>query len=170
MQRKPGRPLKCNKELCDIVEKELSYGRTVEQVCNNVGIGETTFYDYKVKYQEFSEAIKNGRKKAIQNVENSLFKCAMGFVQKKKIAMKCKKKYPDGTTEEYIDTETIDEFHPPIPTCQIFFLKNRDPKHWSDDRQDDEPVRKIKVMVEIVQPKVNIIEGEVLKTIEAREF
>ena len=51
------------------------------QIAKNIGIQQSTFYDWKLKHAEFSEALKRSKDVADYEVENALFKKAkMGDV------------------------------------------------------------------------------------------
>ena len=52
-------------------------GLTDEQICKNLGIVKDTFYKYKEKYTDFSDALKKGKEVADIEVENALFKRAI---------------------------------------------------------------------------------------------
>lgn len=52
-------------------------GLTDEQIANNMGIACSTFYDWKKKNSEFSEALKKNKEVVDYEVENALFKNAM---------------------------------------------------------------------------------------------
>lgn len=52
-------------------------GLTDEQIANNMGIACSTFYDWKKKNSEFSEALKKNKEVVDFEVENALFKNAM---------------------------------------------------------------------------------------------
>ena len=60
-------------------------GLTDEQIFKNLGISRDTFYKYKEKYSDFSDALKKGKEVADIEVENALFKRAIGYRYKEKI-------------------------------------------------------------------------------------
>ena len=74
-------------------------GLTDEQICNNLNISIQTFYTYKSKYIEFFEAIKKGKEVADIEVENALFKRAIGYKYKEVIK---EVKEIDGNKSTYI--------------------------------------------------------------------
>lgn len=53
-------------------------GLTDEQIAKNIGIATGTLYDWKNKYPEISDALKKGKEVADYEVENALFRNAMG--------------------------------------------------------------------------------------------
>ena len=64
-----------------LVEGWARDGLTDVQIAKNIGIQQSTFYDWKLKHAEFSEALKRSKDVADYEVENALFKKAkMGDV------------------------------------------------------------------------------------------
>lgn len=107
-------------------------GLTDIQIAHNLGISEDTFYTYKNKYTEFSEALKKGKEVIDFEVENALLKRALGYtfeeVTKESVFNKKTGKY------ELIVTKTVTKEVQPDTTAQIFWLKNRKPKEWRDKK------------------------------------
>lgn len=87
-------------------------GATDEEISEILEIHKDTFYAWKNKYPEFSDAIKEGKEVADANVVKSLYKRANGFKED-------------------------DKYFPPDPTSCIFWLKNRRRNQWRD-KQDVE--------------------------------
>lgn len=52
-------------------------GLTDEQIANNIGISAGTLYDWKARFEEFSEALKKGKEVVDYEVENALVKEAL---------------------------------------------------------------------------------------------
>ncbi|WP_249525996.1 transposase [Fusobacterium nucleatum] len=107
-------------------------GLTDEQICNNLNISIQTFYTYKSKYIEFFEAIKKGKEVADIEVENALFKRAIGYKYKEVIK---EVKEIDGKKSTYIKEVTKEM--PGDVAAQIFWLKNRKPSKWKDKQDID---------------------------------
>lgn len=118
------------KEKLNMVECWARDGLTDEQISNNLGISTTTFYDYKNKYLEFSEALKRGKEVVDYEVENALLKRALGYEYKETTQEsrwnKEKQEY------EMVVTKEVTKQVAPDTTAQIFWLKNRKPKEWRD--------------------------------------
>lgn len=60
-----------------LVEGWARSGLTDEQIAHNLGIGYTTFKDYKNKYPTFLTALKKGKEVVDFEVENALLKSAL---------------------------------------------------------------------------------------------
>jgi hypothetical protein len=72
--KKIGRPeIKITEELCKKAEVYAAQGLTMPQIASVLGMSETTLYDKKGKFTEFSEAIKRGKDKGIATITNALF-------------------------------------------------------------------------------------------------
>lgn len=99
-------------------------GLTDEQIAHNMGIATGTLYKWKDKYSEIREALKKGKAVADYEVENALFKSALG--------------YDVEEWEEKLDNAGVvhklyrKRHIPPSNTAQIFWLKNRKPDYWRD--------------------------------------
>ena len=107
-------------------------GLTNEQIMKNLGIGRDSFYRYKDKYSEFSDALKKGKEVADIEVENALFKRAIGYKYKEVIK---EVKEIDGKKSTYIK-EVVKEM-PGDVGAQIFWLKNRKSSKWKDKQDID---------------------------------
>jgi phage terminase len=107
-------------------------GLTDEQICKNLGIVKDTFYKYKEKYTDFSDALKKGKEVADIEVENALFKRAIGYKYKEVIK---EVKEIDGKKSTYIK-EVVKEM-PGDVGAQIFWLKNRKSNKWKDKQDID---------------------------------
>ena len=53
-------------------------GLTNEQIANNIGINVKTLYDWKNKHSNISNALKKGKEVVDFEVENALYKSAIG--------------------------------------------------------------------------------------------
>lgn len=105
-------------------------GLTDEQIAKNIGIATSTFYEWKKKELEFSEALKKGKEVIDFEVENALLKKALGYT----ITLEEEKLDKDGC----VHTLKKDVHIPPDTTAQIFWLKNRKPNTWKDKVETDE--------------------------------
>ena len=91
-------------------------GLTEEQIDIKLGIGHQSRCEYKKKYLEFAEVLKEGLDDAIAQVENALFKRAVGFN-----AIETKTE-DDG---ERIKITKTDKHYIPDVMAQLAFLNRR---------------------------------------------
>ena len=124
-------------------------GLTDEQICNNLNISIQTFYTYKSKYIEFFEAIKKGKEVADIEVENALFKRAIGYKHKEVIK---EVKEIDGKKSTYIK-EVVKEM-PGDVGAQIFWLKNRKSNNWKDKRENESDDAKLIEVLDKLEEKL----------------
>lgn len=94
------------------------------QIAKNMGISEATYYLYKKNHPEIKEALRKGKEVVDFEVENALYKRAIGYTIR--------------ITEEKLDKEGYvhncerDLHIPGDVTAQIFWLKNRKRMQWRD--------------------------------------
>lgn len=140
-KKKTGRKPKYEKwlqpENLILIEGWRRDGLSNEQIAKNMGIYVSTLYSWLEKYKELKEAYKKGDEVSTYEIENKLYKSAIGYdVEEIDIQETV---YPDGTV-----TQTKRKHRRHIPAniaAQIFILKNRRPERWkekptADDSQD----------------------------------
>lgn len=127
-EQKRGRKSKYDthvKPYLDRIPKWRRNGMTEAQIAKKLGIAMSSFSLYKLKHSEFSETLKNSKEELIENLEDSLFRRAMGYsYEETKI-----EKESDGRTKI---TKTTKEL-PPDVGALIFALKNLVPGKWKND-------------------------------------
>ena len=106
-------------------------GLTDEQIAKNIGISAGTLYEWFKRYHEISEAIKKGKGPVDIEVENALFKRAVGFTYTETV--KEIRQLPGGKT--YTTIREYTKYAPPDTTAQAIWLNNRRPKSWQRDRR-----------------------------------
>lgn len=121
-----GRPSKYDTHVLpklNLVEAWARDGLVDEQIAHNLDIALSTYYDYKDKYPEFSEALKKGKDDIDVMVENALLKRALGYT------------FTETTYEMGVETKRVVKEVQPDTTAQIFWLKNRRPQSWRDKQE-----------------------------------
>ena len=113
------------------VEAWCRDGLIEAQIATNLGISVATLEVYKHDHPEFVEALKRGKEVVDIQVENKLFKRAMGYEYDEV------KTVVDDEGKVTV-TKTIKEVVPDT-TAQIYWLKNRKPREWRD-KQDIESI------------------------------
>ena len=98
-------------------------GLTDEQIAHNCGISRSTLNVWREKYKDISDTLKRGREVADREVENALYKSAIGHKETVKKVFRVKDELVEAEEEIYI---------PPNVTAQIFWLKNRKRDVWRD--------------------------------------
>lgn len=101
------------------------------QIAHNMGIAPRTLYDWKKKHPQIAEALKHGKDIVDIQVENALFKRAMGYEYEEiKTSVET---MADGETKQKVE-RTKKQVAADV-TAQIFWLKNRKPEAWRDRRE-----------------------------------
>lgn len=125
-------------------------GLTDEQICKNLGIVKDTFYKYKEKYADFSDALKKGKEVADIEVENALFKRAIGYKYKEVIK---EVKEIDGKKTVFI--KEVEKEMPGDVGAQIFWLKNRKSSKWKDKQDIDIEDNNVSITIQGVERNGN---------------
>lgn len=79
---KKGRPNKYEthvKRKFKEIEEWLKLGASEKEIWQRLGIVKSTFYDYKSKYKEFSDLLKNSREQPVEEIKAAMLKRAKGF-------------------------------------------------------------------------------------------
>lgn len=126
-----------NKDGLEQIEKWARLGLSDRQIAKNMGIGRSTFYEWKKKYKDISDTLDKGKAIVNEEVENALLKKALGFKYKEQQAIKVKEIYYDekGRKCQREDVKIVEvEKEVPADTVAIkFWLVNREKDRWSDN-------------------------------------
>lgn len=108
-------------------------GLTDEQISKNMGIAYSTLREWKKKYPAISASLKKGKEVVDFEVENALYKRAIGYEYEEE---KTYIQEVDGKVTK--KKEIIKRHVPGDTTAQIFWLKNRKPKEWRNNPENQE--------------------------------
>ena len=103
-------------------------GLTDEQIANNMGINVRTLYRWKNEQSLICQTLKKGKEVADYQVENALYKRALGYT----ITINEQKVDKDG----YVHDLVKDVHVPGDVGAMIFWLKNRKSDKWKDKPQE----------------------------------
>jgi transcriptional regulator with XRE-family HTH domain len=129
-KNKVGRPKKYDPKVTPQLAKWMRRsGLTDEQMSKELGISVATIHNWKNKYPEFLESLKESKDFVDSLVEDCLLKRALGFdyEEVKMIAKKEESGESKVTRIEKIKKKVV-----PDTTAQIFWLKNRKPGQWRE--------------------------------------
>lgn len=105
-------------------------GLSDEQIANNIGVHVSTVYSWRKEHSEFGEAYKKGTEVSTYEVENALYKSAIGhFVEEIEMVETTTPMGVNQTKKKHR------RYIPPNTAAQIFILKNRRPDWWKDKRE-----------------------------------
>jgi transposase-like protein len=143
-----GRPTKYDEAFPSIAYEHCLLGATDKELAEFFGIAESTLYEWKKEYPEFSEAIKKGKAPADAQIATALFNRANGAEWVEEQAFKLKTVTYEGgkrvLEEERLEVVEVTRRAPPDTTAAIFWLKNRKPEVWRD-KQDLELSGEVKI-------------------------
>lgn len=97
-------------------------GLTNDQIAKNMGITERTLYKWQRRDNQIRQVLNVGKDVADREVENALFKSALGY------------DYKEETVTNDGRVVTVTKHQKANTTAQIFWLKNRKPTEWRDKR------------------------------------
>ena len=103
-------------------------GLSDEQIAKNMGIGRTTLYTWLKMHDDIRNAYKKGTEVSTYEVENALYKSAIGFYVTE--TEKTETMSPDGSVMTVKKAKK--RYVPPSVGAQIFILKNRRSDMWKD--------------------------------------
>jgi len=137
----------------DKIEEWAGAGLSDAQIAKNLGIGCSTYYRYKNANPAFAQALRSSKEAADREVENALYKNAVGYTYTEEAPAKVKTVtyHPDtgkklSETEEVVAAPTV-KYRQPETAAAKFWLQCRQRERWGD-RIEDTRDREIKVVLE----------------------
>lgn len=113
-----------------IISEWASTGLTDAQISHNMGISVSTLNEWKRRFPQIMDALKKGKIVADQEVENAMYKSAIGYYVEEEVQ---ELSFEAATgNSKLITTKRSKKWCPPSVTAQIFWLKNRQPDRWRD--------------------------------------
>lgn len=110
------------------IEEWLKIGATDKEIAENLGINKSMMCEYKKRYSEFNELVKNGRKMPIQAIKAALYKRATGFTYEEITITDSEK---NGVTKQIFK-----KYSQPDPASAMILLKHWDKEGgWTQDPQ-----------------------------------
>lgn len=129
------RPTKYNEEFHARWARSLARrGLTIAQIAKEMGVAKATLYNWMDSYQEFLDAVNEGRSYADSVIEDSLYSLARGVTVKE---TRRKIVYDDNGQPVPQVVDVVEKEMPPSASACIFWLKNRKPDSWRDKREID---------------------------------
>lgn len=114
----------------DKIKEWLGNGVTMKAIATNLHVSKQTLYKHLKEIGELDslDIIKNSRKPAVENLENTMYNSANGYTRTVKKYQKVKRCiYENGKkAEEWEEMVEYEEevYYPPDTTAGIFLLKN----------------------------------------------
>lgn len=121
-----GRPTKYREEYAEIAKNLCLNGAVDTDLARAFRVSVSTITTWKVQFPEFLAAIRVSKPVADTNVEDSLYRRAMGYTR-----TETELKVVAG---KLVKVE-VERYYPPDTTAMIFWLKNRKSASWSDKQE-----------------------------------
>lgn len=142
-----GRPTDYREEYAEQALKLCKLGMTNEELAEFFEVAVSTIHAWRNKFQEFSDALKEGKTLADAEVASKLFHRATGY------------EHPEDDIKSIggaiVITPTT-KHYPPDTTAAIFWLKNRQPKLWRDKPEETSGAGN---MAEVLQSLIDRLPG-----------
>lgn len=110
-------------------------GLSDEQIAKNIGISRSTLSEWKNRFPDISDALREGKEVADRKVENALYNSCFDRKITVRKAFKVKEVYYDANgkrcEKEHLETAEEDVAIPANEKAQEFWLANRKPDAWS---------------------------------------
>lgn len=124
-----GRPTKYNAQFHPLLAEALARNGLINtEIAKKLDISTSTLAKWMEEHEEFSIAVKRGRNDPDDQVEQALFKKAIGF---EKEAVKI---FMPANAEEPVYADYL-EYYAPDTAAAFIWLKNRRPEKWRDKQE-----------------------------------
>lgn len=124
-----GRPNKYKTHVEPYLDKieEMALIMTEKQIAKTLGVGYSSFREYKRQYPALTNTLKKGRQELVMELRSVLIQRAKGFhYEEKKII----KEYGEVVREERVVKKSL----PDVAALNLL-LKNYDKENWANDPQ-----------------------------------
>lgn len=136
MAKNRGRPSKYETDVktrFNEISEWLNLGATDKEIAANLGIHKDTLIEYKKKYSDLNDLIKNGRKTPVIQIKQAMLKRAIGFQYEEKKVITQRIEIDDGgvmTPAKLIRTEVTTKTALPSEAAGLILLQ-----HWDLDEK-----------------------------------
>lgn len=134
-------------------------GLTNAEVFENLGVGDTAMAKYRREHPELELALKNGKSDADAQVENALFRSALGYEVTETETVTV----TDDEGTETVRTKTTINHVKGNVASMIFYLKNRLSAEWQDRKNgynDDAGDKPLENNVHFLLPDNGMDDGD----------
>jgi DNA-binding XRE family transcriptional regulator len=122
-----GRPTEYRPEYNELVYKLCLLGATDKEIADIIGVTEQTLNNWKERYPELFESIRNGKEIADAEIAKSLYHRAKGYEHPEDKIFYDKDKGP-------VIVPTI-KHYPPEPLAVAYWLNNRRGRDWRQKQE-----------------------------------
>lgn len=162
MAKSRGRPSKYETEVkprFNEILEWLELGSTEKEIYTNLGICKDAWIEYKKKYVELTELIKNGRKNPVIQIKKAMMKRAIGFqYEEKKVTTQVIKFKDEALGEipaQVIRTEVTTKTALPDVAAGLVLLQ-----HWDKDENGNTKWSRDPASLEIKKQELELKEKQ----------
>lgn len=110
------------------ISKYKKSGYTESEIASKLGVSYSAFNKYKQKHEELTQALKVGNEELVVELENTLFRRALGFEHEEiRTVIEERSGRPSKRVEKHR------KYYPPSDTAIIFALKKLKPEKYGDE-------------------------------------
>ena len=149
-----GRPSEYKPEYCEQARKLCAGGFTIQQVADFLDVERSTIYYWAAHYGEFSDALKIGKDRATERVEESLYHRAVGYSHPEE-KLFCHE-------GEVIRASTV-KHYPPDTGAMVWWLKNQKPSEWRERNGEHDASSAVLSLIEFAKEYARRIGPEAAK-------
>lgn len=131
-------------------------GLTYAQIASNIGIYETTLYAWCRDHEKIKQALKKGEEVMVYEVENALYKAAIGYDVTETDQSETVNAAGDKTVTKHARKRHI----PPSIGAICFILKNRRPNKYQDKPMVVDTTALDKLDEILKEAKANAVQSE----------
>lgn len=138
-----------------LVEAWAREGATDDQLAERIGIARKTLHRWEREHEPFGQALARGRSGTREQIENALYKKALGYNVKERVPVRLKKRIRDPDTgcweeEEVIEMVDREKHVPPDMKAVQFWLTNREKLRWQKTPEQDDGEREgVTVIIDV---------------------
>ena len=133
-------------------------GLTDAQIAHNMNISRATLYEWRKQFPVIFDALKKGKEVADYEVENALFKSALGYFIEEEDTTAVQAR--DGSITKTIRKHK--RWIAPSIGAQAFWLKNKLPEKWRDKPEivDNKALERLDSILGAMKDRANNAEQE----------
>lgn len=116
------------------IKKWYKEGCLESDIIKKLGISSSSYYKYKAEKTEFSEIVTSIRELQCEEIQNALYRKAIGFHETDTKTYWRKPRGEDDSKAEFIYKEDNKKYYPPDVSAGLILLKHWDKKQqWTND-------------------------------------
>lgn len=118
------------------IKKWYKEGALESDIIKNLNVSSSSYYKYKAEKKEFSEIASNTRELQCDEIQNALYRRAIGFHETDTKTYWRKPRGADDSKAEFIYKEDNKKYYAPDVSAGLILLKHWDKKNeWTNDPQ-----------------------------------